>query len=527
MRIYSLLLALLTLCAPKAVFALKTTGDCAGIGSPPEGDFACTGDVTVSSEWLNLGNRAYTIRGNLTLEGGYLLLTSDLTVLGNLSASKSAQIKIAGKVSLVVQATGNADGRLDLTSGSSFQIAGLSVVTVRAQSMNMDKGTASYTYTDNILRGKSGCGPGEGGNGYYGGGGAAHGGAGSASPDGVGGSKLYGSMESPVDTGSCGGTSSSGSGGRDLNSGGIGGPAIRLQVLDELKVNGSLGADGTPGSCTSVCSPCPCDFFGGAGSGGSLWIEAKTLVGNGSIHATGGKGGYSAFTKYAGSGGGGRVAIYAPPGFAGTITALGGADNGSGRVGGEGTVFFSPPWSSGIDGGIDGGRDWGADGSTSIGNDGGADRPTESDARDAPAEMDVPTGVDALDLPQRPEVAVSVADASLTETALGQGLDAATIVAVSDARSQDVALPGGDARGSVDLSTADAGIQGMRDAGTGAPASAKSSGCGCALAGRNNRSSSLWFLAAVLLVLVSKRGARRWSRRTDPRSPQASSQVAS
>jgi MYXO-CTERM domain-containing protein len=522
MRASILVLAILSLSAPSTTFALQTTGDCAAIANPPAGDFSCTGDVTVTSEWLNLVDRAYTIHGNLTLDKGYVLLTSNLTVQGNLTASNSAQIKIAGNVVLDVQSAGNAGGRIALTSGASFQIAGLSAVTVRAESMTMDKGTSSQTYVEDSLRRKVGCGLGVGEDGYYGGG-AAHGGSGSSGPDGVGSDKLYGSIESPQEPGSCGGTSSNGSGGRDLNSGGIGGPAIRLQVAGELKVNGSLGADGGLGSCKAVCSPCPCDYFAGAGSGGSLWIEAGSLSGNGSIHAAGGAGGYASFTRYSGSGGGGRVAIYASAGFAGTIAAPGGAASNAGAAGNDGTVFFYSPRSSaldggvgggvdggvhgGVDAGIDGGLDLGSAGSIDVGSNRAPDALTASDAQDVPAKTDGPVGeAGASDLGQQPDVVVIV-DVSPADAAPGQKIDGALVADVASAWPNDAAQPKRDA---ADLpSAADGGVPGARDAATISPAASKSSGCGCRLAAPSNGSSSLVALAALALGLVIGRRRRR------------------
>jgi len=76
---------------------------------------------------------------------------------------------------------------------------------------------------------------------------------------------------------------------------------------------------------------------GGGGAGGSVWITAGTLTGNGSIRANGG-------WSNTGSGGGGRIAIhYGSLGGsyrAATIGSLASAYGGTGVVGAAGTVFL-------------------------------------------------------------------------------------------------------------------------------------------------------------------------------------------
>ncbi|MEX2137833.1 MAG: DUF6531 domain-containing protein, partial [Pirellulales bacterium] len=130
-----------------------------------------------------------------------------------------------------------------------------------------------------------------------------------------------------------------GSGG---GSGGVGGGLVRLQA-QTLQLDGQILASGfTP--------PDTGGFAFGGGSGGGVLIRAGTLVGTGSIEATGSDGtqfvaqnaqGFS----YGGSGGGGRVAVHAQDlsGFdAVNITAHGGLPGPGGRSapGGAGTVFI-------------------------------------------------------------------------------------------------------------------------------------------------------------------------------------------
>ncbi|XP_074269772.1 uncharacterized protein LOC141592825 [Silene latifolia] len=73
--------------------------------------------------------------------------------------------------------------------------------------------------------------------------------------------------------------------------GGNGGGHIKLMVVDELNLNGSITAEGGDGGTS-----------GGGGSGGSIHIFAHKLKGFGTISAAGGRGW--------GGGGGGRIALY-------------------------------------------------------------------------------------------------------------------------------------------------------------------------------------------------------------------------
>ncbi|MEW6198715.1 MAG: immunoglobulin domain-containing protein [Planctomycetota bacterium] len=132
------------------------------------------------------------------------------------------------------------------------------------------------------------AGPGAGGwvNGRAAGGG--YGGRGGNSATGAVGGSMYGSLSSPDDLGS---------GGGGTTQGGAGGGAVHLVVNGVLTVDGQLSANGANATHAD----------GGGGSGGSLWIEATTVAGAGTIGANGGnKGGYIE----PGGGGGGRIAVY-------------------------------------------------------------------------------------------------------------------------------------------------------------------------------------------------------------------------
>ena len=100
----------------------------------------------------------------------------------------------------------------------------------------------------------------------------------------------YGSVREPID---------GGSGGFRWNYvaayGGAGGGAIHLTVEGALTVVGTIRADGDDGSGGSS----------GGGAGGSIWLDAASVTGLGSISAVAGR---ASGTSY--YGGGGRVAIY-------------------------------------------------------------------------------------------------------------------------------------------------------------------------------------------------------------------------
>ncbi|TLM81173.1 MAG: hypothetical protein FDZ75_08030, partial [Actinobacteria bacterium] len=118
--------------------------------------------------------------------------------------------------------------------------------------------------------------------------------------------------------------------------GGAGGGAIHLIVSGTLAVDGTLSANGLNGS-TAYAAPA------GGGSGGSIWIEAATLIGatTGKIQANGGNG-LPEHAGYSSGGSGGRIAI--------NVTSN--SFNGNGQVqsygggglarGGAGTIYWAP-----------------------------------------------------------------------------------------------------------------------------------------------------------------------------------------
>lgn len=142
-------------------------------------------------------------------------------------------------------------------------------------------------------------------------GGAGHGGSGGANMAGGIHGKAYGSAFFPTTPGSDGALSAF-----DVTAGGKGGGVVRISVQDYFIFNGSIMASGTTGVGRNGAT---------GGSGGSIWITAGTISGNGTISSNGGAGTYRA-GYYGGSGSGGRIALYfhTNDSFNGVVTAYGG-----------------------------------------------------------------------------------------------------------------------------------------------------------------------------------------------------------
>jgi hypothetical protein len=125
-----------------------------------------------------------------------------------------------------------------------------------------------------------GQGPGTGAGGYAG---SGHGGIGGSISSG---GTTYGSLTEPI----CPGTGA-------RTRGTAGGGAIRIEASGDIRLDGSLTAGANQGG----------DIRCGA-SGGSVWIDCRTLAGGGSIAAEGCKPNYPDYADY--GGGGGRIALY-------------------------------------------------------------------------------------------------------------------------------------------------------------------------------------------------------------------------
>jgi len=232
------------------------------------------------------------------------------TPVCNLKASAKARVEVTAPLSLAGLELADKETALFPPVGQSLVIDVLADVTIRTDSV----------ITANGCGFPSSEGPGAGADSYYASG-AGHGGLGGASNSGVPVGLSYGSIIEPTTFGSGGGYDQDA-----FRAGGAGGGAIRLTVGGVLTVNGSLTADGTNGVNES-----------GGGSGGSVWVNVKELLGNGTVSANGGTSGN---TSVSGGGAGGRLAIYYSKdidSFNVILSAVGG--NGAQR-GGAGTMFI-------------------------------------------------------------------------------------------------------------------------------------------------------------------------------------------
>ncbi len=185
---------------------------------------------------------------------------------------------------------------------------------------------------------------GSGGSATASGGGGGHGGMGGTGGSGPG--ATFDSVTEPIHYG--------GGGGNDTHfgsNGTSGGGAVKLSASGTFTFNGTISAIGEPKLGDSMNCP-------GTGAGGSVWLNAGTLIGAGTIAADGGE-----FTTFynppqsacgGGGGGGGRVAIYwgggtADPVNTWNITAYGGVnqhysiDPNNLSQGGPGTIYFHGP----------------------------------------------------------------------------------------------------------------------------------------------------------------------------------------
>ena len=125
------------------------------------------------------------------------------------------------------------------------------------------------------------------------------------------------------------GSGSGGGGNNGTKSGARGGGAIVIQTPGELRVDGSLTANGGVSSGD-----------GGGGSGGGIYLRCRVSSGSGLLSANGGNGTYS-------GGGGGRIAVWhSISNFTGTVTVDPGTGGAAGYLATTGTVvwvYLPPP----------------------------------------------------------------------------------------------------------------------------------------------------------------------------------------
>jgi len=309
------------------------------------------GSLTVSNVTLNLPltNYAIHVSNNLLLTN-----SANLYVYAGITNATwptySARIRVDGDmivspgctnyVSLANQSDASTNG-----GPARFEVKNL---TVHAGGVLTANGLG-YAGGESAHRYGYGKGPGLEGNQRGGGGGHGGAGGGGQAQTGLGGG-TYGVSNAPVALGSGGGFGDGG-----VN-GSAGGGAIWIRATGTVTANGTISANGLR----------PPDF-GGAGSGGSVFIACKDLIGGTAgvtnITANGGS------SSYKGGGGGGRVAVWynisldtldsylatgaggknlttnAPTGFSGALSAKGGvADATPTCNGADGTQsFYSIP----------------------------------------------------------------------------------------------------------------------------------------------------------------------------------------
>ena len=230
---------------------------CAGtVGVGPNGRLVLTNGASLAAQDLVLTNGVIC-----TVEGGSLL-----NVGGTLSVASNAVVQCVGL-------------NWNLGSNGVGVVIGASNVFVAEGGKITADGQG---YGGELGLGKGGSITGVGGGGGYGGTGGSGYRTGYGS---VSGGPVYGTAVAPVDLGSGGGSG-----------GGAGGGAIRLEITNQLMLDGVISANGS----TTVAT------YGGGGSGGSVYVRTRLLDGKGRLQADGGAGN-SSFT---GGGGGGRIAAY-------------------------------------------------------------------------------------------------------------------------------------------------------------------------------------------------------------------------
>jgi hypothetical protein len=191
----------------------------------------------------------------------------------------------------------------------------LYVLNITAKNFTMNSGAKiDLAGTGYAKRSGVGVGYGASGGGSYGGEGGYSGKFG----------KVYGSLTGPIDIGSSGNTNSNVA---------VGGGAIFLNITDTAQINSTITANGSRST-------------GAAGSGGSIYIIANTLNGNGSLWAIGGT---SLINTGYGGGGGGRIALYYNTStFNGNINASGGESKSGGAYNGNQGSIFVCQYTTGI-----------------------------------------------------------------------------------------------------------------------------------------------------------------------------------
>ena len=222
--------------------------------------FSCDGTMILTN-WGRVSIVAAPTNGS-TAYGSLVSLSQDLIVATNSTLTLSS----------------------NPTNGGSVQIRARDLIVARGGLISANSG--GY---------KSGYGPGRGWVGSAGDGpsGGSYGGKGGQGSGGHYGYGTYGSSNAPVNPGSPGGPWAGPT--PPAAPGGSGGGLVWVQASRTVRIDGRMTADGaiSPGA------------LHGAGAGGGIYLTTKSLAGGGLITAKGGNG-----NSFAGSGGGGRIAVW-------------------------------------------------------------------------------------------------------------------------------------------------------------------------------------------------------------------------
>ena len=259
-------------------------------------------------------------------------ITGDAAVmLGSLTVGKDAQVTVRAPLtvsaSVVIEGSGTLLWDVPGTIGGNLTILSGGVLTHTVSNGKIDPYKVDLTVGDSVYVAEGGAihadakGYSQSNSpvGAFTTGSRSHGGRGTADMT-TPGEMAYGSILSPTNYG--------GSAKWDASTG-LGGGAVRLAIAGSLTVDGRISSDAGPGNNS---------FY--ASSAGSVCLSASSLLGSGTITATGG----SLGSWWAG--GGGRISVVLSDGvfssFGGIISAFGGALSGSGsRNGSAGTVYLA------------------------------------------------------------------------------------------------------------------------------------------------------------------------------------------
>ena len=261
-------------------------------------------------------NGTCTISTAKTLSNGEVISGTGSLVIaagGNLISNAMESFSIAMDGDITIESGGAITGNLSSLQAENLIIESGGGISANAKGLESGQGEGAGNMTADHRAG---------------GGGAGHGGTGGKGSSNAAGGCEYGSLMAPETPGSGGGYNTS-----YASAGGTGGGVIKLVVDGVFTLDGAITCNGTVGLSMGSGA-------GGGGSGGSIWIDANTLDGEGSISANGGPG--SDAYNGGGGGSGGRIAVYSNIDNSSAIfQALGGYSKI--QYGEIGTIYPIPP----------------------------------------------------------------------------------------------------------------------------------------------------------------------------------------